>query len=123
MGVSRKRAWVNVERLMARPRRQIRVVLRHGKAGVTLLHEGRALTRCHPTKTGAECAKLVAHALGVALPPVGKEVGATIPNGVLFRAVSLSSLDLRVPGSGELAQRLLEEADFQRRRAGESAAE
>lgn len=123
MGVSRKRAWANVERLMARPRRQIRVVLRHGKAGVTLLHEGKALTRCHPTKTGAECARLVARALGVELPPPGHEVETTIPNGVLFRAVSLSSLDLRVQGTDELAKRLLEEADFQRRRVSESAAE
>ncbi|MSQ11145.1 MAG: hypothetical protein EXR48_00350 [Dehalococcoidia bacterium] len=123
MGVSRKRAWVNVERLMARPRRELRLVLRHGKQGVTLLHEGKALTRCYRTKVGMACAKLMAEALGVALPPPGGQVEAVVPNGVLYRAVSLSSLDLRVPGTEELADRLLEEAAFQRQRAGGAPAE
>lgn len=108
---------------MERPRRQIRVVLRNGKQGVTLLHEGKTLTRCYATKTGVRCAKLVAQALGVELPPVGGEAVAMIPNGVLYRVVSLSGLDLRVPGTEVLAERLLEEAAFQRERAGAVSAE
>jgi len=108
---------------MQRPRRQIRVVLRRGKRGVTLLHDGKTLTRCYATKTGQACAKLVAEALGVQMPPVGAEVEATIPNGVLFRVVSLSGLDLRVPGTELIAERLLEEAAFQRERAAAVSAD
>ncbi len=114
MGVSRKSAWAYAERLLARPSRAVRVTLRRGKGGVTLLHEGRALTRCYATNTGRVAAELVAHALGVTLPDEGGSVDAVVSTGVLYRAISLSSLDLRVAGIEPLVERLLEEAEEQR---------
>ncbi|MBI4233631.1 MAG: hypothetical protein HY686_04235 [Chloroflexi bacterium] len=118
MSASRRQAWAYAEGVLARPRRGLPVTLRHGKAGVTLLHNRRVLTRCYPSGTGVKAAALVAQALGVELPPVGASVEAVVTTGVLFRAISLSSLDLRKPEVSPLVERLLEEAEFQRRRAG-----
>ena len=114
MGVSRQKAWPYAERLLSRPSRAVRVTLRRGKSGVTLLHEGRALTRCYDTNTGRMAAELVARALGVNLPDESGSVEAVVSTGVLYRAISLSSLDLRIEGIGRLAQRLLDEAEEQR---------
>ncbi|MBI2166060.1 MAG: hypothetical protein HYU29_06630 [Chloroflexi bacterium] len=121
MGISRRRAWAYAEQVLARPGRHIRVTLRHGKQGVTLLHKGRSLTRCHPTRSGLKCAEFVAEALGVELPPAGASVDATVTSGVLFRALSISSLDLRRPVSYMLLERLLQEAELQRIRGAEGS--
>lgn len=115
MSVSRRRAWPYAEELLSRPSRRVPVVLRHGKGGVTLLHRGRALTRCYTTVTGRLAAKLVAQALGVQLPPVGSSVEATVSTGVLYRVISISSLDMRIAEIRPLVERLLEEAEEQRR--------
>ena len=114
MSVSRKKAWPYAERLLSRLARQVRVVLRHGRGGVTLVHGGQALTRCYATATGRLAAEFVAHALGVALPPPGGSVDCSVSTGVLYRAVSISSLDLRIPEVRPLLERLLDEAAEQR---------
>ena len=123
MGLSRKQTWPNMEKLLARPRRDLPVVLRRGKQGVTLLADGKALTHCYATKNGQACAELVAEALGVPLPPVGQQIETKVPTAVAYRAVSLSSLDLRIPGIEELVQQLLDDAAFQRARAAMPAEE
>ena len=110
MSVSRQQAWPYAERLLSRPARQVPVVLRHGKGGVTLLHRGRALTRCYATGTGRLAAEFVALALGVPLPPVGGSVAASVSTGVLYRVLSISSLDLRIVEARLLLERLLQEA-------------
>lgn len=115
MSVSRNKAWPYAEQLLSRPSRRVPVVLRHGKGGVTLLHRGRALTKCHATVTGRLAAKLVAQALGVQLPSVGNSVEATVSTGVLYRAISISSIDMRIAEVWPLVERLLEEAEEQRR--------
>ena len=123
MGISRKQTWPNMEKLLAtRPRRDLPVVLRRGKQGTTLLSDGKALTHCYPSRNGLKGAELVAEALGVDLPPVGQQVETKVPTAVAYRAVSLSSLDLRIPGIEALVERLLEEAAFQRSRAAEPPA-
>ncbi len=123
MGISRKQTWPNMEKLLAtRPRRDLPVVLRRGKQGTTLLSDGKALTHCYPSRNGLKGAELVAEALGVDLPPVGQQVETKVPTAVAYRAVSLSSLDLRIPGIEALVERLLEEAAFQRARAAEPPA-
>ena len=114
MSVSRKRAWPYAEQLLSRPSGRVPVVLRHGKGGITLLHQGRALTRCYGTKSGKIAAELVAQALGVQLPPVGNSVEATVSTGVLYRAISISSIDMRIAEVWPLVERLLEEAQEQR---------
>ena len=114
MSVSRERAWPYAEKVLSRPSRRVDVVLRRGKGGVTLLHRGRALTRCYDTRTGRQAADLVAQALGVGLPPMGQSVEVGVSTGVLHRAISIASFDLRVPEVRPLVERLLEEAAEQR---------
>lgn len=72
MSVSRKKAWEYAEQVLGHPGRHKEVVIRNGKQGVTVLHEGRVLTRCYATKVGVMAAPLVAEALGVELPPPRK---------------------------------------------------
>ena len=56
----------------------------------------------------------MAKALGVAIPAAGKSVAARVSTGVLFRAVSIASLDLGIDESFVLLDRWLEEAEAQR---------
>ena len=120
MSVSRARAWAYAETLLERPARRVEVTLRRGKGGLTLLHRGRALTRCYDTGVGRTTAELVARALGTELPPPGGSATAAVSTGVLFRAVSISSMDPRVEDIWPLFRRLLQEADEMRAAASES---
>ena len=56
----------------------------------------------------------MAQALGVRVPPLGQTVKARVSTGVLFRAVSISSLDFNNELSYTLLERWLEEAAEQR---------
>ena len=122
MAVTRKKAWPYAERLLLRPARQVPVVLRHGKGGVTMLHRGRALTRCYATASGKLAAEFVALALGVPLPSLGDSAEASVSTGVLYRAISISGIDPRIPEVRPLLERLLQEAADQRRGSGEMPA-
>jgi hypothetical protein len=120
MAISRKKALDYAEQLLSLPQRSIPVTLRQTLMGVTLLHKGRrALTKCYLNPKGMGSAVLVAQALGVSLPPLGQSVSTAVSSGVLLRAVSLSTVDPRVPELHPLIQRLLEEAEMQRA-AGET---
>ena len=83
------------------------------------MHRGRALTRCYATAPGKLAAELVALALGVALPVVGESVQASVSTGVLYRAISISGIDPRIPEVRPLLERLLQEAADQRQGVGE----
>ncbi|MBI2855983.1 MAG: hypothetical protein HYX93_03960 [Chloroflexi bacterium] len=114
MSVSRRKAQKYADRLLEVPSAHLRVTLRRGKGGVTLLYQGRALTRCHSSRVGMWAAAFMAQALGVELPPEGEEVPARVSSGVLWRAVGISSLDLRKQEARVLLHRLMEEAQMQR---------
>ena len=114
MGTSRKKALEYADEIIAVPRAHVRVTLRQTKQGVTLLHEGRALTRCHLTRSGMAAARCMAEALGVGVPALGESVEARVSTGVLWRAVSISCLDMRKAESHVILERLLEEASMQR---------
>ena len=114
MAVSRKRALEYADTVVSVPRAHVSVTLRQGKRGVTLLHQGRALTRCYITRTGMRAAAFMAEALGINVPPLGDSVDARVSTGVLWRAISISCLDFRVAESFALLDRLLEEARSQR---------
>ncbi|MBM3926136.1 MAG: hypothetical protein FJ320_09190 [SAR202 cluster bacterium] len=123
MSISRKRAWEQyAEDFVNIPRRSVRVTLRHTKSGVTLLHQGRVLTRCYNSKVGQYCAQFMAQALGLEVPPLGQSIDADVSTGVLFRAISIASLDLRNEATHPILQRMLEEAEFQRTSAGGATA-
>jgi len=61
----------------------------------------------------------VAQALGLELPLKGERAQANVSTGVLYRAISIASLDLRIPEAYILLERYLEEAEFQRAAGGE----
>ena len=114
MSVSRKRALEYADEIVSVPRAHVRVTLRQGKDGVTLLHQGRALTRCYINLSGMRAARYMAEALGVEVPPLGGSVDASVSTGVLWRAISISCLDLRKRESYPILERLLDEAGMQR---------
>ena len=114
MSISRKRAQDYAETVLARPRSDFPVTLARGKGGTTLLYRRRALTKCHASRVGAMQATYVARALGVELPPLGGRVTARVPAGVLYRAVAISTLDLRRPEARQVLARLLMTAEMQR---------
>ncbi len=114
MSISRRRAQDYAERVLARPRSEIPVTLKRGKGGVTLLYRGRAVTKCHASRVGAMQAAYLARALGVEVPAPGGRVTTQIPGGVLYRAVAISTLDLRRPEAREVLARLLVTAEMQR---------
>ena len=114
MSISRRRAQDYAERVLSRPRSEIPLTLRRGKGGVTLLHKGRALTKCHASKVGELQAAFMARALGTELPELGGETTALVPGGVLYRAVAISTLDLRRPEARKVLAQLLATADMQR---------
>ena len=115
MSVSRRKAWTFAEQLLDRPSRSVAVELRHGKSGVSLLHSGRVLTKCYHSRIGRFAADFVALALGASLPVEGESVYTSVTTGVLFRAISISNLDVRIPEARLLIERLLSEASDQRR--------
>ena len=114
MAVSRESAWPYAEQLLSRPARSVRVTMRRGKGGVTLLHGGRALTRCYDNGAGRLAAQLAADALGISLPPLGGTANASVSTGVLWRVISIASLDPRMPEAKPLLERLVREAAEQR---------
>ncbi len=110
MTVSRAGAWPYAEQVLSRPARRVAVVLRRSKSGTTLLHQGRALTRCYDTGVGRATAALMAQMLGARLPGLGESVRVVASTGVLYRVISVSSLDPRSPEARMVIERLVEEA-------------
>ena len=114
MTVSRAQAWEYAEKILDVPRRNVLITLKHGKSGVVLLHKGRVLTRCYNSLVGEWGAKFMAEALGTSVPIQGQKVQLQVSTGVLFRAISISSLNLRSTSAPQILERLLEEAYYQR---------
>jgi hypothetical protein len=123
MSVSRKKAQEYADRLLEAPSAHISVTLKRWKNGVTLLHQGRAVAKCHASRVGIWTAAFMAQALGLELPPVGASATVRVSTGTLWRAVGISSLDLRKREARVLLLRLLEEAQMQRAAAAGVEAE
>jgi len=121
VSISRRKAIEHSEKIIASPRSSLAVKLRHGKGGVVLLHKGRALTRCYVTPSGIRAATLMAKVVGARVPPMGASVQVEVSTGVLWRAISISSLDFRKKEAYLLAQRLLEEVETMLTAGAESA--
>ena len=114
MGISRRKAMERGQQAIERPKGQMQITLSHGKTGLTLRYQGKAVTRVHASEVGNRIAPYVAEALGVGLPPVGGTAKATVSSGVMYRVLSISSLDLRWPEADTLLRYLLEEAEAMR---------
>ena len=100
--------------LLDQPRAHLALELRQDDAGVRLRHGDETLVACYLTRHGMAAAAYMAQALGVPIPPAGESVTARVSTGVLFRAVSIATLDLNVEESFVLLDRWLEEAEMQR---------
>jgi hypothetical protein len=100
--------------LLDQPRAHLALEVRQDDRGVRLLYGEETLVECYLTREGMAAAAYMARALGVSVPPVGEAVTARVSTGVLFRAVSIASLDLSVEESFVLLDRWLEEAEMQR---------
>ena len=103
------------DELISVPRAHIALELRQDEEGLKLLHGGRLLVECYLTREGMAAGGYMASALGAKIPPVGESVSARVSSGVLFRAVSIASLDFSKQESYLLLDRWLEEAEIQRR--------
>jgi len=114
MAVSRRQAQDYAEEVLNRPGGEKEVVLRRNKSGALLLYRGRPLTRTYASKVGEVQAALMAEVLGVELPDVGGEVTANVASGVLYRAVAVSSLDVRRPEARAVLGQIMNTAAMQR---------
>ncbi len=114
MAISRTKAQDYAESVLNRPGGETQVVLRRHRGGYTLLHRGRALTKTHASGVGELQAEFMAQALGVELPGPGESVSTKVASGVLYRAVAISSLDLRKPEARVVLGQLMRIATMQR---------
>lgn len=102
------------------PRAHLRLELTQDEDGLLFRHDGKTLARCYLTDQGMLASGFMAEALGVKLPKLNETVMAAVSTGVLFRVLSIASLDFTNEASYELLDRWLEEARMQR---GTSASE
>jgi hypothetical protein len=102
------------DELMSTPRAHLALELRQDDDGLKLLYQDNLIVECFLTEKGMAAANYMTKALGVRIPPLGETVKARVSTGVLFRAVSIASLDFDVEESFILLDRLMEEAALQR---------
>lgn len=114
MAASRKQAQDYAEEVLNRPGGSKEVTLRRNKSGSTLLYRGRMLTRTYASQVGEVQTSLMAEVLGVDLPKIGFSVTTKVPSGVLYRAVAVSSLDIRRPEARAVLSQLMSTAAMQR---------
>jgi len=114
VAISRTRAQDYAESLLNRPRGETPVTLRRFRSGCTLFYGRHALTKTHASGVGELQAEFMAQALGLDVPAVGEAVSTRIASGALYRAIAISSLDLRRPEARVLLGELLTTAAMQR---------
>ena len=114
MAISRTRAQDYAESVLNRPRGETPVTLRRFRSGCTLFYGRRALTKTHASGVGELQAEFMAQALGLEVPEVGGSASTRIGTGALYRAIAISSLDLRRPEGRVLLGELLSTATMQR---------
>ena len=115
MSISVKEAIARGEKAIERPKGAMEVTLFRGKTGLTLRYQGKVICRTPATEAGKLIAPYVADALGVKLPPEGSSAGAVVSSGVMFRVLSIATLDVRNEESRILLDYLLTEAGEMRR--------
>ena len=102
------------DELTAVPRAHLALKLSQDDDGLKLLHDGKLLVECNLTRQGMVAASYLAKVLGATVPPLGETATARVSTGVLFRAVSIASLDYDNDASYVLLERWLAEAEQQR---------
>ena len=114
MPESHAKVYEYADELLAAPSAHLALELRQDDMGLKLLHQGRPLVECDLTREGMAASGYMVKALGAKIPPLGEPATARVSTGVLFRAVSISTLDFNNEESYVLLERWLEEAEMQR---------
>ncbi len=102
-----------VDDLLAKPNPHVALELFQDETGMKLLHKGKLLVECALTKEGIVSAGYMAKALGSEIPSLGQKITVRVSTGVLFRAVSISTLDFKKEESFVILERLLAESQMQ----------
>jgi len=108
------RIWDEAEELISVPRAHLKLELSQDENGLTLKHDGHTLVECFLTEQGMLAGGFMAESLGARLPRLGETVVARVSTGVLFRAISIASLDFGNDESYTLLDVWLDEARMQR---------
>lgn len=96
------------------PRAHLSLELSQDDSGLKLVHQDKMLARCYLTREGMAAGAYMAKALGSSVPSEGVIIKIRVSTGVLFRAISIASLDFGLDESFVLLDRLLNEAEMQR---------
>jgi len=110
MSVSKKVSMARGEQALERPKGEMAVTLFRGKTGLTVRYQGRVIARTTSSKVGKLIAPCVAAALGVKLPALGSTAEATVSSGVMFKVLSIATLNSLNEESRILLDYLLTEA-------------
>ena len=102
------------EELLDAPRAHLVLELSQDSEGLKLAYRDGLLVECRLTRQGMAAGAYMAKALGVRIPALGETVRARVSTGVLFRAMSIASLDFDEEASMVMLARLLDEAEMQR---------
>ena len=100
--------------LLDTPRAHLILELSQDGEGLKLAYRDGLLVQCRLTRQGMAAGAYMARALGVRIPALGDTVRARVSTGVLFRAMSIASLDFDEEASMVVLSRLLDEAEMQR---------
>lgn len=102
------------EELLDAPRAHLVLELSQDGEGLKLFYRDGLLVECRLTRQGMAAGAYMSRALGVRIPALGETVRARVSTGVLFRAMSIASLDFDEEASMIMLARLLDEAEMQR---------
>ena len=111
MSISRKAALERGQQAIERPKGQMALTLYYGAGGLTVRYQGRVIARTTGSVQGSRVAPFVALALGARLPRRGQKTRVTVSSGVLFRVLSICTLDPEEEADRMLLAYLLREAD------------
>ena len=110
MSISKKQALARGEKAIERPKGEMEITLYHGNTGLTLRYQGKVIAKTPASAAGKQIAPYVAAALGVKLPALGSAAKAVVSSGVMFRVLSISTMDLKNEESRILLDYLMSEA-------------
>ena len=102
------------EDLISVPRAHLVLEMTQEKSGMKLKHQNQIILECSLTRDGMAASNYIAKSLGIKIPVLGESINARVSTGVLFRAISIASLDFNNDQSFLMLDRLLEEAEMQR---------
>ena len=123
MSINKAQIQDNAEIVLSRPSAKISVALKRNKKFVSLSTNNNLIARCFSSRVGLWTAAFMAESLGVDIPDLRNTIYNQVSSGVLWRAVGISNLDLKIKESRTILKRYLEEAEAQRASASGSSSD